>query len=720
MFQTLLIAVSYGALLLLLMPMARIGLLYAAAMFALGFGLMLYKKVLKVAFWKHMSYTLAGYAVFLATLAALGFYGRWLSSYRMNVIATMLHIPLETFLLIVAFALALLSTYFIYVLLHMINRKLSGIIRPINFFGCLIIVFLMSVITVILSQVMIEVGILSMGISNFAKGVLIVSAVILLLYGLFGKLVPAVAFGSGIFMLISTINVYVFSFRERLFEPLDVFSIGTAMNVAENYSLFPLPPILVTCWVIFAAILLVLCCFHHEAKPTLTAKRRFTVLAICAVTSVVSFFCASSISTRHWSKEGAQYYGYILDFASKFKEITVPKPDNYSPDKINELAEQYTATPDEAESEPNALPHIIVIMDEAFSDLTVAGTFSTNTEVTPFISSLKENTISGYALTSVYGGNTANSEYEFLTGNSMAQMSPNSVPYQQYIRSSSYSMVSHLKSSYNYTCVAMHPYLSSGWNRPAVYEYLGFDECYFVEDFPQRDLIRSFVSDQEMFEFLTETYEAKKDDPLFLFGVTMQNHGGYTYANEDRTQQISLTDYVDQFPDVEQYLSLIHETDKAVQHLITYFQDVDEDVVIVFFGDHQPAIDTAFYAAIGEAESNTLDEKQKRYKVPFFIWTNYDIEEEYIDLTSLNYLSSYVYDAAGLPLPPYNQFLRSMEGAIPAINANGFYSQANGCFLTFDEADETEQSWLWSYEALQYNNLFDKKHQNKTMFPTIS
>lgn len=126
MFQTLLILISYGALLLLFMPMARVGLLYAAVMFALGLGLMLYKKVLKAAFWKHISYTLAGCAVFMAAFAGLLFYDRWLASYRMNAIATMFHIPFETFLLIVSFALAVLSTYFIYILLHMMNRKLSG------------------------------------------------------------------------------------------------------------------------------------------------------------------------------------------------------------------------------------------------------------------------------------------------------------------------------------------------------------------------------------------------------------------------------------------------------------------------------------------------------------------------------------------------------------------------------------------------------------------
>jgi phosphoglycerol transferase MdoB-like AlkP superfamily enzyme len=198
-----------------------------------------------------------------------------------------------------------------------------------------------------------------------------------------------------------------------------------------------------------------------------------------------------------------------------------------------------------------------------------------------------------------------------------------------------------------------------------------------------------------MFEFLVKTFEAQKDDPLFIFGVTMQNHGGYNYEGDNYTQQITVDDLDKKYPDAEQYLSLIHETDKAVEYMITYFQSVDEDVVILFYGDHQPKLDEAFYEAIGETTVDTLDEQQKRYKVPFFIWANYDIEERNdIDCNSLNYLSSYVYDVAGIELPPYNKFLQDMENVVPAMNANGFYSPAAEGFLPFDEANEEEKKWL--------------------------
>ena len=280
-------------------------------------------------------------------------------------------------------------------------------------------------------------------------------------------------------------------------------------------------------------------------------------------------------------------------------------------------------------------------------------------------------------------------------------------------------MVSYLKSFYNYKCVAMHPFRASGWNRPIAYGYLGFDECHFVEDFLQKSFVREYISNQEMFEYLIETYEAQRDNPLFIFGVTMQNHGGYTYVGENYNQSISLNDLGNEYSDVEQDLSLIHETDKAVEYLIFYFQNTDDDVIIVFFGDHQPKINDSFYETISGTTADTLDEQQKQYEVPFFIWANYDIEDNYIDYVSLNYLSSYVYNVAGITLPSYNQFLQEMEYVIPSVNANGFFSLSAGHYLPFEEADGEELRWLKLCQVLQYNSIFDKKHRSESLFPTL-
>ncbi len=718
MLSLLFVIISYGSLLLLLMPSTKTGVIGTAALFVLGLGFILYKKAYKIAFWKgKKNYSLpaaVGYAAFLGW----HFYHWWLPSSKMHALAAALHLAAETMLLIGASVLSLLSVYFIFAVFQAINKKISGADEESNYAKSIFSCVFAAVVTVALAQIMANCYALSMGHVKYFLSVLFVLAIILLLFSLMGKVIPSVLLGAGLFMIIFTVNAYVYDFRERLFEPVDVYAVGAARNVAENYSLFPAPKSVLIGWGIFAVLIVALFFVQRNHRSKLTPQRRIAMLAICFV-GFVSITCyAAGLKTYHWHNQGAMFNGYVFDFVSKFKEITVSEPKHYSPELIAELAEQYAPEEISASEKQAAHPHIIVIMDESFSDLRVAGDFSTNTEVIPFISSLKENTISGYSLVSVYGGNTANTEYEFLTGNSLAWLSPNVVPYQQYVRSPAYSMVSYLKSSYGYKAVAMHPFKSSGWNRPAAYGNLGFDECHFEEDFPQQNYLRNYISDREMFEYLIDTYESLKDHPLFIFGVSMQNHGDYSYDGENFTQTISLMDY-EGYPEVEQYLSLIHETDKAVEYLLTYFESADEDVVIVFFGDHQPKIKASFYEKISGNAVDSLDEQQKRFKVPFFIWANFDIEEKTIECTSINYLSSLVYETAGIALPPYNMFLREMEKTIPVINANGFYSFSENCFLPFDEANADELRWLNLYEALQYNSLFDSEKRNKTFFPAL-
>ena len=86
----------------------------------------------------------------------------------------------------------------------------------------------------------------------------------------------------------------------------------------------------------------------------------------------------------------------------------------------------------------------------------------------PFLHSLEENTVKGWAFSSVFGGTTANSEYEFLTGNTTAFLPAGTVPYQMYVSSGDPTLVGQM-AALGYRTVAAHPYRSSGWSRPSVY-----------------------------------------------------------------------------------------------------------------------------------------------------------------------------------------------------------------------------------------------------------
>lgn len=573
-----------------------------------------------------------------------------------------------------------------------------------------------------LSQLIISAGIFSMGTLRVFLNLGIYLVLFVIFFMITLKPVLSVNIVAISIIVLSIANYFVFNFRGTELQPIDLLSIGTAKNVAAEYDFSITPQIL------YGLILLVLYLFFSFTLPKIQVKHkgkaRTSLFGIILVIFTILLMNVKicSVNPFFWRQEGSKMNGYLLNFALQFQNTFIAKPKGYSLEFIETTANKYKneRQGETANIEKNK-PDVIVIMDESFADFRVLGSeLNTNQPITPFIDSMRENTIRGYALSSVFGGTTPNSEYEVLSGNSLFFLPPGAVVYSQYLKEPSYSMVSEMKNN-GYKCISLHPFMPNGWERPKVYPQLGFDESYFIDDFPQEDIIREFVSDKEMFEKIVELYEEnkKQEKEVFMFGVTMQNHGGYEYSGKNFEQTIELNGYKKDYDKVEQYLSLIHETDKAVEFLVDYFENVDNEVILVFYGDHFPNLDRDFYEELHGGEFENIDQQQLLYKVPFFIWTNYDIEEKQEELTSLNYLSNYIFEISGLQIPEYNRVLRDIQKEIPALNANGYYSKEQEKFSAYGEATGKEAEMLHIYNQLQYNSLLDIKNRNNILFPLV-
>lgn len=523
----------------------------------------------------------------------------------------------------------------------------------------------------------------------------------------------SIAIGTAAVTLLSLANRLVIGFQGNELTPSAILGFRTAMDVLPNYK----PELRFRA--ILAVFLALVICFGVFSFSSEKTKRPFRVRAVGLAAAVLLSLTlprlTAGISIQRWKADGSLINGYILNFVLELNELKISPPDGYSAASVKELESKYETTP----AASTVQPDIIVIMNESFSDLSVYGAeLKANTEILPFFDSLTDNTVRGWAYASVYGGGTSDSEWEMLTGNTMAFLPTGTVPYQQYIKSPVYSLAGYL-GSMGYTGFATHPCSGANWSRNSAYKYLAFDETAFLEAYPQRvyeHMIRGNVSDQEMFAFMLDRYEQQpEDEPLFMFGVTMQNHGGYDF-DDIGLEKITLAG--DQHNEsAENYLTLVHESDKAFEMLIHALEKSDRPTVVLMFGDHQPSLSMDFLEQLHGGALETLDEQMLRYKVPFIIWANYDIEEKTVDCTSLNYLSVYLMEAAGLPLSPYQEFLRDMEKQLPAINSNGCYSLAEGCFLPVSDVQGEEKTVLNLYEQLQYNSMFDSKRRSEVFFP---
>lgn len=543
------------------------------------------------------------------------------------------------------------------------------------------------------------------------------------LYLLIGRMTTALRIELALALAFGLTNHYVMAFRSTPFVPWDLLSVRTAASVAQNYDFTPTPRMIVVT-VLFVLLMVAVRVLRKVPRIKLPIRLGSAVLCGLALCLFVNTLQQETFQNKHYlypflftPAYMTKVNGMAVTFAMDLAYVAVDKPEGYSAEEAQKTLEQYGNTDNVfADDEENTndsknrgedannkdLPNIIVIMDEAFSDLAVVGDLETNEDYMPFMHKMQQgadHTITGYAQVSVCGGNTANSEFEFLTGNTMSFLPSGSIPYQQYITKDTPSLASYL-ASLGYETYAQHPYYASGWNREKVYPLLGFEHLNFIDDYANKTYVRKYVSDDADMQHIIDTYENKEDGkPAFIFNVTMQNHGGYTDAFSNLSEDVHATNYNSEV--LDRYLSLIRLTDQSLEKLVDYFSNVDEKTVIVFFGDHQPSDTVAAQvqdSMLLPGESVPDEQLRKRYQVPYLVWANYDIDGATQQNTSLNYLSAEVLKAAGVPTDAYQNFLLDLQKSYPVMSAAGR-----------TDASDADENMLSTYKKLQYYNLFETK-----------
>ena len=409
------------------------------------------------------------------------------------------------------------------------------------------------------------------------------------------------------------------------------------------------------------------------------------------------------VQTDVWDQTGAyRTSGAVAAFLCNLEFLEVDEPEDLSPQRLSWIMDQVEVPEETAVSVDH--PNIVAIMNESWADFEEFGNLSLTESVTDYIRSL-DNAIWGHTYTSVFGAGTSASEFEFLTGNSMAFLPSGSIPYQQYILDDSPSLASLLKEE-GYRTLAFHPGERTSWQRNQAYPRLGFDAFKCGEDMDvEQTFEHGYVSDRSDFEQIIWEFEHKEaGEPLFLFNVTIQSHGSYTV--EDYPAQVQLTDEPGKYPMAEQYLTLVNKTDEAFAMLVDYFSQQEEPTILLMFGDHQPSVEQEFLdKAYGVAQADmTMEQYMDKYRTPFVIWANYPLEEEGPEETSLNFLGQYLLRYAGIEPDPYGQFLWSFQQTIPALTFVGYTDGLGNAYSHLEDTVYTGK--IEDYQRLQYVRLF--------------
>lgn len=510
-----------------------------------------------------------------------------------------------------------------------------------------------------------------------------------LLWGLLGR--PGLAGGVcvTVSVLLALLNLALLQFRGTALQWQDIGSWRAALNVAGGYRLALSHKIAVLAalwlWALAALHWAGGLCAGAPRSAGFRAAMGLGAAAAGVLLWVSPLIPASGVTSSYISTQNA----FVANLFLQSRDLPLKKPKDYEARLLR--LEQYSS---DASTKVSQTPDIVVIMNESFADLRCYGA-----QIAPEIyrdwDEILARSAHGTAYSSVFGGNTPNAEYEFLTGDSLLFYTGTPIPYETAIRQEVPALPGLLAQLGSGT-VAMHPNEGIVWSRERVYPKLGFERSVFLPEYENTDQIRRYVSDQANYTQVLRVLE-EGTGPQFLFNVTIQNHG--SYEEEDFANLNALLDSRTNCSQTCQYLTLVKESGKALKEFLQQLEQRPRKTYVVFFGDHQPWVDEAFYS---QYESGPDAQEHLRYQVPYFIWCNQSQEETQLPACGLNDLQLYLAQVAGLPLTGYQKLLAQVAQRYPVVCAQGVRA-ADGSWL--DEKQIAEDDLLNLYRTAVYAHI---------------
>lgn len=552
----------------------------------------------------------------------------------------------------------------------------------------------------------------------------LITAVMIGLYHLFQQHGVAPAVIAFALWGVGMAEFFVITFKSMPIQPADLSALKTAAAVSAGYDYIFSPFGLYG--MAMLAVSMFLCSLasaFRAPKPERTRKMLLTNLVIAALclggvaahVTLIDYYNTLNITVYTWRPLESYYrQGFLPTFISSAQTIKPPVPADYSMDAARQLEDELAATYDSSEG-ANAgrtaaeaqfkqeKPAVVAIMNETFSDLSVYQNMHAGYNGPQFFKSLPDALSRGKLYVSAYGGGTCNTEFEFLTGNSMSYLGSGVYPYTIYDLADTGNLAEQFK-KLGYTTTAMHPNHGTNWNRENVYANFGFDEFLTIEDFQTADKLRGMVTDEATYDAIIDMLKTD-EAPQFIFNVTMQNHSGYETGLLPASKQLNLSIDGESDPEVNEYLSLIDESDRALEKFIGDLRELDRPVVVVFFGDHQPFFPDKFNDRFFPGEDKTAH-AMRLWQTDYLVWANYDVagrdqKSATVDL-STNYLGASMLDLIGAPLSSFQKAQMTLRQALPAINTTGYVDSAGELHLaSVKEAPEGTETPLTNAEPLR-------------------
>ena len=459
-----------------------------------------------------------------------------------------------------------------------------------------------------------------------------------------------------IWIALGLVNGVILLKRMTPFTINDLAMLEDGVSILTNY-LTTVQIVLLAAGVVLAVAFFVILFIKGPKKKTkVRIKRNLTAFVIIAAVTAGSWVGGVRVGiVDSFFGNLAQGYadnGVVYSFITTWLNTGISKPKNYSEESIlsifrNGEIENMDALAEKEKNEDH--PNIVFVQLESFVDPDLIGCIETSEPAAPYFKSLVEKYSSGYFIVPAVGAGTANTEFEAITGMSAKFFGPGEYPYKSVLRDTTMESIPFDLGRIGYSTHAIHNHRAVVYNRNEVFANLGFDDFDALEymndvEKTPKNWAKDNVLIGEIMEALTST-----DTKDYVYTISVEGHGKYPTEQLIKNPEIEVTEAPgeEQKWQYEYYVNMVHSMDNFVKNLTAELEKFDEDVVLVMYGDHLPALDMK----AEDMKSGSL------YATQYVIWSNFDMEKEDRDVHAYQ-IGSYVLDRLGIhsgTLVAYNQ-----------------------------------------------------------------
>lgn len=325
----------------------------------------------------------------------------------------------------------------------------------------------------------------------------------------------------------------------------------------------------------------------------------------------------------------------------------------YHPPYFNENADYFLEQANKTvlpETQTDIKPDIVVLLQESTVNPDIYQ-FDTDVTLPDLFMFQKDEGVSAQSPLRVqtFGGGTWLSEFSVLTGLNTDDFGArkNSVFYFV-VDNLNESLFRQLKAEGYYT-VLLTPFNRSAYHAGYAYERMGIDEIIQPQELGYPGTLEENlwkISTADMLGYVEEVLKKRTDKPLFIFSLTMYEHGPYDESHRDMYQITGHTESSNAPGKFSHYMEKIITSDPAIKDFSNFVAQREKPTMFLYFGDHQPNIELKNY--------------QSPFNNPAYI-TQFTLRDNLSqgapittgELTDISFLGGMILERARLPLSPF-------------------------------------------------------------------